>query len=84
MLVEGRPKPDLSQKMITFGAYALVYTGITNNTTERAPPAISRRTSNNAGGYYLMSLHTIKQAHRYDQKDLSIDKYVIKGLKSIV
>ena len=59
-IVEGRPKPDFSQKKISFGAYKFVDTGTSNNMKTRDNPTISLSMTNNAGGYYFMSLHTGK------------------------
>jgi len=73
MLVEDRPKPGFSQKMINFGAYALFYKGTTKITTARATPAIALRNANKAGGYYFMSLHTGRRIHGYNSKELPID-----------
>ena len=83
MLVEGRPKPDFSQKMIAFDAYTLAYTGTMNTITGRCIPTIALRQSNNAGGHYFMSLYTGRCIHIYDWKELPIDKYVIERLESL-
>ena len=64
-IVKGKPKLDLKRKMISFGAYALVYTRTTNDNKPRAVPAIALRMSNSAGGHYFMSLHTGKRIHGF-------------------
>ena len=64
-IVEGKAKLDLARKMITFGSYAVVYTGTSNNMKSRAVPGIALRRSNNAGGHYFMSLDSVKRIHGY-------------------
>ena len=76
-IVEGKPKLDFKRKIITFGSYALVYSGTTNTMKGRATPAISLKMSNSAGGHYFMSLYTGKQIHGYKWDELPIDEYVI-------
>ena len=83
MLVEGIQKPDFSQRMIAFGAYALVYSGTTNTINVRTTPVISLRKSNNAAGHYFMSLHTGRRIHGYNWKELPIDEHVIERAESL-
>ena len=82
-IVEGKPKLDFKRKMIPFGAYALVYTGTTNNNKPRAVPAIALRMSNNAGGHYFMSLHTGKRIHGFQWDELPIDDHVIERVEAL-
>ena len=73
MLVEGRTSPDFFQKMISYGAYALVYSRMINTMTTRDTPAIALRKSINAGGHYFMSLRTCRRIHWYKWKELPLD-----------
>ena len=82
-IVEGKAKLDLARKMITFGSYALVYTGTSNTMKSRAVPGIALRRSNSAGGHYFMSLHTGKRIHGYIWDELPIDEYVIERVESL-
>ena len=82
-IVEGKAKLDLSRKMITFGTYALVYTGTSNNMKSRAVPGIALRRSNNAGGHYFMSLHSGKRIHGYSWDELPIDESVVERVESL-
>ena len=65
MIVEGRPKLDLSKKEVVFGTYVLAYAGTTNTMKKRATPVIAIRISDNTGGYYFTSLHICKHMHSY-------------------
>ena len=47
-IVEGKPKLDLSKKMISCGSYALAYTKTTNGMKSRSIPTIALRISNSA------------------------------------
>ena len=82
-IVEGKPKLDLKRKMIPFGAYALVYTGTTNDNKPRAVPAIALRMSNTAGGHYFMSLHSGKRTHGFQWDELPIDEHVIERVEAM-
>ena len=77
MIVEGKQKLYLSKKRLEFGAYALVYVGTSNNMKSRGVPAIALKASNEAGGFYFMSLHTGKRIHSYIWSELPIDEDVI-------
>ena len=83
LLVEGKPKLDLGQAFIPFGAYALVYTGTDNTMNSRAVPAVALKRSNSAGGHYFMSLYTGKRIHGYKWKELPIDEYVIDRVETL-
>ena len=52
--------PDYNKLMITFGAYAQFYIGATNSTIPRTVGLIALILSNGRGGYYFMSLATVK------------------------
>ena len=59
-IVLGSPNPDHNKLKITFGAYAQVYIGTKNSTKQRRVGAIVLRPANERGGYYFMSLSTVK------------------------
>ena len=82
-IVEGKPKLDLKRKIITFGTYALVYTGTSNNMKSRAVPGIALRRSNSSGGHYYMSLHSGKGIHGFIWDELPIDEYAIERVESL-
>ena len=82
-IVEGKPKLDLKKKMITFGTYALIYTGTSNNMKSRAVLGIALRRSNSAGGHYFMSLHSGKRIHGYNWDELPLDEYVTERVESL-
>ena len=63
MIVEGREHPDGTMKRITFGSCAMVYVGTKNDLSTRTEPCIALRDSNDAGGFYFMSLKTGKRLH---------------------
>ena len=46
--------------MISFGAYALVFTGTSNDNNHGAVPAIVLKMSNSAGGIILWSYTEVK------------------------
>ena len=82
-IVEGKAKLDLKRKIITFGTYALIHTGTSNNMKSRAVPGIAPRRSNSFGGYYFMSIHSGKRIHGYNWDELTIDEYVIDRVESL-
>ena len=82
-IVEGKPKPDLSKEMITFGSYALVYESTTNTMKPRSVPAIALKRSNNAGGHYFMSLYSGKRIHGYKWEVLPIDDHIIARVEQL-
>ena len=83
-IIEGKHKLDLEKKMIVFGSYALVYSGITNDNKPRAVLAIALRRSNNNGRYYFMSLYSSKRIHRYKWEELPISEHIIKRVEALV
>ena len=83
IMFEAKPKLDLKRKVITFGIYALVYTGTSNRMNLRAVPAIALRQSNSAGGHYFMSIHSGKRIYGYNWDELPIDNYVIERVESL-
>ena len=56
MIVDGKVNPNFNHKQITFGSYAMVFIGTTNDIKRRSVPAIALNESNDHGGYYFMSL----------------------------
>ena len=77
MIVEGKVNPNFNHKHITFGSYAMVYTGTTNNMKIRSVTAIALNESNEHGGHYLMSLYTGKCLNSYQWTELPIYDDVI-------
>ena len=63
MIVTGKSNPNMDSKRIIFGSYAVSYKGTKNNMSGRGIPAITLRESNDAGGYYFMSLETGERLH---------------------
>ena len=51
MIVEVKVNPKFNHKRITFGSYAMVYTGTKNNMKRRSVPAIALNESNEHGGH---------------------------------
>ena len=82
-IVEGRRKPDFSYKRISFGSYAVAYKGTKNNMTGRGIPAIALRESNDAGGYYFMSLETGERLHCHIWTEEPIDDYIINRVDEL-
>ena len=80
-MVDGKNKLDMGMKMLEFGSYAMVYVGTKNNTKQRSVPAIALLPSNNAGGFFFMSLYTGKKLHAYVWKELPIDENVIERVE---
>ena len=83
MLVGGKRKLDLGMKRLYFGAYAMVHVDASKNMKKRSVPAIALRISNNAGGFYFMSLCTGKRIHSYIWEELPIDKDVIEKVEPL-
>ena len=82
--VLGANKPDVGQRMICFGAYALLYTKTTNNMKGRSVPGIVLNPSDNGGGgYHFMSLRTSKEIHGYDWDELPIDNDIVVRVESL-
>ena len=65
MLVEGKWKLDFGNKIIEFGAYAMVYLGTHKNMEKRSVPELVLKASNEEGGYFFMSLYSGKRLHSY-------------------
>ena len=82
-IIEGKRKPDFSYKRISFGSYAIVYRGTKNNMTGRGIPAIALKESNNAGGYYFMSLETGEKLHCHRWSEEPIDDYIINRVEEL-
>ncbi len=85
MIVEGRPLPMTDRKRIAFGSYAMVYDG-TNNTiqTSRTVRAIALRESNDAGGYYFMSIETGRRIHANKWVELPTTQREIDDVHNLV
>ena len=77
MIVEGKGNPDLNHKRITFGSYAMVYTGTTNDIKRRSIPSSTLDKSNEHGGHYFMNIYNVKCLYRYQWTEILIDDYAI-------
>ena len=77
-ILEGIDDPDMNIKRISFGTYALVYSGTDNRMNERSVPCIALSQSNFTGGNFFMSLDTGKRVHGHSWKELPIDDNIIK------
>ena len=64
-IILGSLNLDYKNINITFGEYAQVYIGTTNSNKQRTVEAITLRPSNKQGGYYFMSLSTVKHLHAF-------------------
>ena len=82
-IVEGRNKLDLSQNSLEFGAYAMVYLETKNDMKNRSVPGIALRASNDASGFYFMSLYSVERLHAYNWKEVPIDKDVIARVEDL-
>ena len=83
MIVEGKPKPDVSKKIIPFGSYAMVYTSTSNNMKSRAIEGIALSSAGPKGGYYFLSLQTGKRIHGYSWTTLPITDAVINDVHEL-
>ena len=61
ILMEGQDNPDLNNKRIAFGSYALAYLGTDNKMNYRSTPSIALSESNQTGGNFFMSLQSGKK-----------------------
>ena len=82
-IVEGKPKIDLNQKTLPYGAYAQVWIGTKNNMTERAVPGIALKASNSDGSFYFMSLYTGKRIDSYVWEELPVSDEIIERVREI-
>ena len=82
-IIDGSQNIDCNRKRITYGAYAQVYTGTTNDMQPRTTPAISLHESNAFDGQYFMSLVTGRRIHGKKWTQLPIDDIVIEKIESI-
>ena len=82
-IVEGKPRLDLSQKRLPFGAYAQAWVGTYNNMTSRSIEGIALQASNLHGGFYFMSLETGKEINCYKWEELPITNAVISRVKEL-
>ena len=73
----GSPKPYYNKLRITFGEYAQVHIGTTNNTKQITVVEITLRSENKLGVYYFMSVYTGIQLHAYICTELLINEQVI-------
>ena len=77
-IIDGCDYPDLKVKRITFGSYVLLYTGTKNNMNRPSTPVIGLSQSNQTGGHFFVSLHTVKRLHGNKWEGVHFDDEVIK------
>ena len=82
-LVEGVDKIDLSHRQILFGSYAEVWDGTTNTMKARSVPCIALNRSNNAGGFYFMSLDTGKRHNSNQWEELPVTEEIISKVENL-
>jgi hypothetical protein len=83
MIVLGKAIPDMKYKRISFGSYAIVYTGTDNTMKQRGVPCIALCESNEHGGHYFMSLYSGKKLHGYEWHELPITDEVISQVEEL-
>ena len=83
MIVLGKTNPDMKYKRISFGSYAILYTGTDNTMKQRGVPAIALNESNEQGGHYFMSLYSGKKLHGYEWTELPITDEVISQVEEL-
>ena len=83
MLVEGKQKPDMKHKHITFGSYAMVYVTTKNTMTRRCILSIALNPSNQHGGHYFMSLFMGKRLNSYNWEENPIDNNVTERVEKL-
>ena len=83
MIVEKRTPVKIHDKMITFGAYALVHMGTTNAMNGRNIPAIALRASNHGGRYYFMNLETGQKIHAHVWTELPLPEGTVKHVENM-
>ena len=76
-IIIGSPNLDYIKLKITFGAYEQVYIGTTSNKKHRTVGEITLIPAIKWGGYYFMSLSTVKQLHAFICKERPINDQVI-------
>ena len=81
MIIDGRGKPDMNVKRISFGAFAYVYTETSNTMAKRSVPAIALRPSNENGGHYFMNVETGKRLNSFVWKEVPIPDSVIASIE---
>ena len=82
-IVLGKPTPYFSKTKICFDAYSLAYTKTKNDMTTRVVTATALQEPNRQGGFYFLSLHSGKQIHSFNMKELPIDDDVINRVKEL-
>ena len=83
-IIQGRDKIDLSRKRLEFRSYAMVFSKTKNNLNNRSIPAIALKASNNAGGFFFMSLYTGRRIHGYYWSKNQLIKKLWIGWKSLL
>ena len=82
-LVEGKNKPDLGLKTISFGSYAMVFTKTSNTMSHRSVPGVALEQCNDHGGYYFMNLFTGKKISSNNWNELPIDDDAIVRVEEL-
>ena len=83
IIVEGKVNPNFNHKRITFGSYAMVYTGTTTDMKIRSVPAIALNESNDHRGHYFMNIYTGKLLQSYQWTELPIYDDVISQVRDL-
>ena len=80
-IILGSPNTDYNKLRIKFGAYAQVYIGTNNSTKQITVGVIALIPANERGGYYYVSIATIKQLHDFIWTEPPINYQVISRVK---
>ena len=64
-LLKGGRNLDFGKNRIEFGAYTMVYVGTHKNMKKRIIPEVVLKVSNEDGGYFFMSLYSVKRLHSF-------------------
>jgi len=81
--MEGQDNPDLNHKRITFGSYALAYSGTDKKINSRSTPSIALSESNQTGGNFFLSLQSGQKLHSNRWEELPFDEDVIEKVHSL-
>ena len=82
-LLPNANNPDLNNKRIAFGSYALAYLGTDNKMNYRSTPSIALSESNQTGGNFFMSLQSGQKFHSNRWEELPFDEDVIEKVHSL-
>ena len=82
-IVLGKMAPDVGNKTIGFGQYAMVHFGTKNNMRQRSIEGIALRPSNENNGFYFMSLRTGHEIHSNNWDELPLDEWAIQQVEKL-